>query len=207
MSIASPPGKVSPRGSLLARRLLGWLGWELHFDGLPSAQGVIVVYPHTSNLDFPVGLLAKWAMGFDAHFLGKHTLFRIPLFGTWLRWIGGVPVDRAGAQGVVGQMAELLQAKKAQGTPCWLAITPEGTRSWRPAWRSGFYRLALAAQVPVGLAVLDFGRKQVRLVDFVSLSGEVEADMARIARGFDGAPGCRPALAAPIRLDSPKDDA
>jgi len=207
MSIASPPGKVSPRGSLLARRLLGWLGWQLHFDGLPSAQGVIVVYPHTSNWDFPVGLLAKWAMGFDAHFLGKHTLFRIPLFGAWLRWIGGVPVDRAGAQGVVGQMVELLQAKKAEGTPCWLAITPEGTRSWRPAWRSGFYRLALAAQVPVGLAVLDFGRKQVRLVDFVSLSGEVEADMARIARGFDGAVGCLPALAAPIRLDSPKDDA
>jgi 1-acyl-sn-glycerol-3-phosphate acyltransferase len=207
MSIASPPGRVSPRGSLLARRLLGWLGWQLHFDGLPSAQGVIVVYPHTSNWDFPVGLLAKWAMGFDAHFLGKHTLFRIPLFGAWLRWIGGVPVDRAGAQGVVGQMVELLQAKKAECTPCWLAITPEGTRSWRPAWRSGFYRLALAAQVPVGLAVLDFGRKQVRLADFVSLSGEVEADMARIARGFDGALGCRPALAAPIRLDAPKDDA
>ena len=207
MSIVSPPGPVSPRGSQLARRLLGWLGWQLHFDGLPTAQGVIVVYPHTSNWDFPVGLLAKWAMGFDAHFLGKHTLFRIPLFGAWLRWIGGVPVDRAGAQGVVGQMVALLEAKKAQGTPCWLAITPEGTRSWRPAWRSGFYRLALAAQVPVGLAVLDFGRKQVRLVDFVSLSGEVEADMARIARGFDGAVACRPALAAPIRLDSPKDDA
>lgn len=185
---------------------MGWLGWELHFDGLPAAQGVIVVYPHTSNWDFPVGLLAKWAMGLDANFLGKHTLFRVPLFGPWLRWLGGVPVDRRDAQGVVPQMVAMLHAKKVQGRPCWLAITPEGTRAWRPAWRSGFYRLALGAQVPVGLAVLDFGRKQVRFVDFLQLSGDVQADMTRIACGFDGALGCKPALAAPIRLDSQKDD-
>ena len=95
---------TSPRGSALARRILSLIGWQLHFEGLPALQGVIVVYPHTSNWDFPVGILAKWAMGIEARFWGKHTLFRIPLFGAWLRWLGGVPVDRAAARGVVEQI-------------------------------------------------------------------------------------------------------
>ncbi|MCE2878816.1 MAG: hypothetical protein LW719_05210 [Comamonadaceae bacterium] len=65
---------VQFHGSALARGLLRLLGWQVHFNGLPALQGVIVVYPHTSNWDFPVGLLAKWAMGLEVKFLGKHTL-------------------------------------------------------------------------------------------------------------------------------------
>ncbi len=207
MSVTLPPQPIQLQGSAMARRVLGWLGWQLHFEGLPAAQGVIVVYPHTSNWDFPIGLLAKWAMGLDAKFLGKHTLFRIPLFGAWLRWLGGVSVDRSQAQGMVEQLVQVLKEHKAQHGHCWLVITPEGTRSWRPAWRSGFYRLARGAQVPLGLAVLDFGRKQVRFVDFLTLSGDAEADMARIAQVYEGCAGCRPALAAPIRLNDNKEGA
>lgn len=185
----------------MARRVLGWLGWQVHFEGLPAPQGVIVVYPHTSNWDFPVGLLAKWAMGIEVHFWAKHTLFQIPLFGPWLRWLGGVEVNRKDPAGFVESTVALMRARKQQGEYFWLAITPEGTRSWRPAWRSGFYRLALGAEVPVGLAVLDFGRKQIRLVDFLMLSGQVEADMARIAQVFEGCQGCRADQAAPIKID------
>jgi 1-acyl-sn-glycerol-3-phosphate acyltransferase len=176
---------TSPRGSALARRILSLIGWQLHFEGLPALQGVIVVYPHTSNWDFPLGVLAKWAMGIEAKFWGKHTLFRIPLFGAWLRWLGGVPVDRAAARGVVEQMVDLFERKRQAGEYFWLALTPEGTRSWRPAWRSGFYRVTLGAQVPILLASLDYGRKQVRVMDVIELSG--------------------PDLAAPIRLEGSKE--
>ena len=201
MSVVLPPPPIQPRGSAMARRVLGWLGWQVQFEGLPAPQGVIVVYPHTSNWDFPVGLLAKWAIGIDVNFWAKHTLFRVPLLGPWLRWLGGVAINRSDAASVVQQSIDLMRTRKQQGQPLWVVITPEGTRSWRPAWRSGFYRLAHGAQVPVGLAVLDFGRKQIRFTDFLQLSGDVPADMARIARVFDGCTGCRPELAAPITMD------
>jgi 1-acyl-sn-glycerol-3-phosphate acyltransferase len=196
---------VQFQGSALARRILKLLGWQVHFRGLPALHGVIVVYPHTSNWDFPVGLLAKWAMGLEAKFLGKHTLFRIPLLGAWLRWLGGVPVDRRAAGGVVEQMVEMFARKKSAGEYFWLALTPEGTRSWRPAWRSGFYRVTLSAQLPLMLAVLDYGRKEVRVVDAMTLSGQVDEDMRRIAQAFEGCRGLRQELAAPICLETGKE--
>ncbi len=196
---------VQFQGSALARRILRLLGWQVHFRGLPGLHGVIVVYPHTSNWDFPVGLLAKWAMGLEAKFLGKHTLFQIPLFGSWLRWLGGVPVDRRAAGGVVEQMVEMFARKQQAGEYFWLALTPEGTRSWRPAWRSGFYRVTLSAQVPLVLAVLDYGRRQVRLIDVMTLSGQVDEDMRRIAEVFEGSTGLRQELAAPVRLEADKE--
>ena len=201
MSAVLRPHPVQFRGSAMARRVLGWLGWTVAFDGLPAAQGVIVVYPHTSNWDFPVGLLAKWAMGLQVNFWAKHTLFRIPLLGPWMRWLGGVAVNRTDAAGFVTQAVASMQESKRQGEYLWVVIAPEGTRSWRPAWRSGFYRLALSAQVPLGLALLDYGRKQVHLTEFIALSGDVAADMARIARAFEGCTGCRAELAAPIQID------
>lgn len=201
MSAVLPPHPVQFRGSAMARRVLGWLGWQVHFDGLPAPQGVVIVYPHTSNWDFPIGLLAKWAIGIEIHFWAKHTLFQIPLFGPWLRWLGGVAVNRGDAGGFVDNTVALMRLRKQQGEYFWLAITPEGTRSWRPQWRSGFYRLALGAQVPVGLAMLDFGRKQIRFTDFMHLSGDVTADMGRIAQTFEGCTGCRPEQAAPIKID------
>jgi 1-acyl-sn-glycerol-3-phosphate acyltransferase len=144
-------------------------------------------------------------MGLEAKFLGKHTLFRIPLFGAWLRWLGGVPVDRRAAGGVVEQMVEMFARKKSAGEYFWLALTPEGTRSWRPAWRSGFYRVTLSAQVPLVLAVLDYGRKEVRVVDAMTLSGQVDEDMRRIAQAFEGCRGLRQELAAPICLEAGKE--
>ena len=91
------------RGSTLARALLRLAGWRILFDGLPAAQGVAIVYPHTSNWDFVVGLLAKWGIGIPVTFWGKDSLFRIPLLGRWMRWVGGVPVDRASAHGFTHQ--------------------------------------------------------------------------------------------------------
>ena len=77
-------------GSSVARALLRLAGWRLRFDGLPGKQGVLIVYPHTSNWDFPLGLLVKWAVGIQITFWGKDSLFRVPVFGAWLRWLGGV---------------------------------------------------------------------------------------------------------------------
>lgn len=187
------------RGSRLARALLRAAGWQVRFRGLPGPQGVIAVAPHTSNWDFVVLVLAKWAIGLQVSFWGKDTLFRIPLFGRWLRWLGGVPVARHAPQGAVGQMAELMREARDAGRFMWLGLSPEGTRSRTEGWRSGFYRVALLAGVPVGVAALDFGRREVRFEHFWQLCGEPEADLAVMAAALEGARGRRAALAAPVR--------
>lgn len=194
------PYAVQPRGSAFGVWLLRRLGWRVHFDGLPTQQGVLLVYPHTSNWDFVVLVLAKWALGVQGSFWGKGSLFDIPLLGRWLRWLGGVPVDQHAPQGLVGQMAERMRQEKEAGRYFWLALSPEGTRKARPGWRTGFYRVAVQTGVPVGLIRLDFGQREVSAVDFFYLSGDEAHDMARLAAVFQGVQGLRPALASPIRL-------
>lgn len=191
------------RGNRLAQSLLRAAGWRVRFDGLPALQGVLIVYPHTSNWDFPVGLLAKWAIGLPVRFWGKDSLFRYPVFGRWMRAIGGIPVDRSAPQGVVQEMAERFRAARANGELFWLALSPEGTRSYREHWRSGFYHLVLAADVPLGLVTLDWGRREVGVQTFVRLSGEPAPDMALIAGHLQGVRGRRPERAAPVTLAAP----
>ena len=188
----------APRGSRPARALLGLAGWQLVFDGLPARQGVIVAYPHTSNWDFIFGVLAKWALGLQFAFWGKDTLFRVPLFGRWLRWLGGVPVDRFNASGVVTDMTQRFQQARSDDRFLWLALAPEGTRKYQDHWRSGFYQVAVQAGVPLGLAFFDYPRRQIGVKAFLQLSGDRAADLAAIAAVYDGVSGKRPDLAAPI---------
>jgi 1-acyl-sn-glycerol-3-phosphate acyltransferase len=192
-------------GSALATAALRALGWRVRFDGLPSRQGVVIVYPHTSNWDFPLGLLAKWAIGFPLAFWGKDSLFKLPLFGRWMRWVGGVPVDRKSPQGAVEQMVARLAQARARDEFFWLALSPEGTRAYSDSWRSGFYRVALEADVPLGLGYFDFEHKVVGIETFIRLSGDADADMAAIARHLGHRRGKRPHLAAPIRLPQQRD--
>jgi 1-acyl-sn-glycerol-3-phosphate acyltransferase len=197
-AIAERP--VQLRGSASARALLRLAGWRVAFDGLPSRQGVVIVYPHTSNWDFIVAVLAKWSIGIPVAFWGKASLFRLPMFGRWLRWLGGVPVDRGSPQGTVGAMAQRLREARERDQFMWLALAPEGTRRFDDGLRSGFYRVAVQAQVPLGLAGLDFAHREVALVDFLQLCGEPQADLAAIAARLGHHRGRRPEWAAPIRL-------
>lgn len=195
------PHPVLFMGSGLARRVLGWFGWQVLADGLPARQGIVIVYPHTSNWDFVVLLLAKWALGFSVKFWIKDTLFRIPLLGTWLRWLGGVAVNRRAAHGIVGSMVDTLKQNQAQDSFFWLALTPEGTRKWTPGWRSGFYQVARGANVPMGLCAIDYATKTVDVTRFYKLSGDVDADMQSIAQALSGTVGYHPESAAPIRIE------
>lgn len=188
------------RGSALARSLLRLLGWQVHFEGFPTLHGIAVVYPHTSNWDAPVMFLAKWVCGVQVMFWGKDTLFRIPLLGLWLRWIGGVPVNRTSKEGVVGQVVALFSQHQADNTYFWLGLAPEGSRKHNPGWRSGFYQTALKAQVPLCLIKLDYGQRQISVRDFMLLTGDSSLDMARIASIYRGVQGLVPSNASPVQL-------
>jgi 1-acyl-sn-glycerol-3-phosphate acyltransferase len=194
------PRPVQLRGSGLAKFLMRLFGWRVEFEGLPTLQGVVMVYPHTSNWDFVVGIFAKWAIGIPVRFWGKDSLFKVPVFGAWVRWVGGVAVDRSSRNGMVGDTAEAMGQARERGEMYWLAVAPEGTRSYTNGWRSGSYQVAKLAGVPVGLAFLDYTGKTVRWTQFIELSGDAEADFALMAQHFDGRRAKRPEMAGPVRL-------
>jgi 1-acyl-sn-glycerol-3-phosphate acyltransferase len=191
---------VQLRGSAFARRVLQLAGWQVVFDGLPSRRGVLIVYPHTSNWDFVIGILAKWAIGIELTVWGKDTLFKVPLLGRWLRWVGVVPIDRQNPHGAVGDMVARFAAAREADAFLWLALSPEGTRSYRDGWRSGFYQVALRAEVPLALAFFDYAECRVGVDSFIRLTGDVERDLAAIEARLGQRRGRKPQLASPIRL-------
>jgi 1-acyl-sn-glycerol-3-phosphate acyltransferase len=193
------PHKVRFKGSALSRWLLGCAGWKLRYEGFPALQGVAIIYPHTSNWDFVVMILAKWAIGIPACFWSKDSLFRIPLLGRWLSWLGGIALQRGSPQGMVGNMVNLMNQYRQEGRVLWLALSPEGTRRRMPGWRSGFYRVAVGADVPVALVHLDYSRKQIKVMDFLRMSGDIDADYARIASAYEGVGGLRPEGTSPVQ--------
>ncbi len=206
MSDFQKPYALQFKGSRAAQALLKALGWRVEFEGFPTKQGIAVVYPHTSNWDAPLMFVVKWAAGVQVMFWGKDTLFKIPLLGTWLRWIGGVPVERTSKHGVVASMIDQMAQKKADGEYFWLGLAPEGTRKYIPGWRSGFYRVAVACDVPLLVVTLDYSRHECKVNQFMQLSGNEAHDMARVAALCAPVRGLRPANMSPVTLIAPKVD-
>ncbi|HEX7623504.1 MAG TPA: lysophospholipid acyltransferase family protein [Anaeromyxobacteraceae bacterium] len=191
----APPPRAPARAERWARRLLALRGWRVAITWPPVPRCVIIVYPHTSNWDFVIGYLARVAAGLPVQWIGKDTLFRWPVAGL-LRRMGGVPVDRRRPTGIIAELAAQLQSRDQ----LWLALAPEGTRARTDHWKSGFYHLALAAKVPVGLAFIDYRTRVVGLDTYLTLSGDEEADLARIRAVYAGKVGKHPEQASDIRL-------
>jgi 1-acyl-sn-glycerol-3-phosphate acyltransferase len=179
----------------LAKMVLKLFGWSAvgSLSGYPKC--VIAVAPHTSNWDFPVLFLVKVALRLKVTWMGKHTLFRPP-FGWILRRLGGLPIDRRARHNVVEQAVESFRTHEQLA----LAIPPEGTRKLAPYWKSGFYYIALGAQVPIALAFADYRRKVGGIGHVFMPSGDVEADMAIIRNFYSGIVGKRPEQFGEIRL-------
>ena len=178
----------------LGRIILSLLGWTLLDPPQRPARAVVVAYPHTSNWDALYAQLGKLALGLDAHWVGKDNLFRWPFAGI-LRWLGGIPVDRRASHGFVAQMA----AQFAAHPDFLLVMAPEGTRKLTAGWKSGFYRIALEAGVPLILTTVNYARREVGILAYVELSGDPDADIATIAAHYAGRHGRNPELASPIR--------
>jgi 1-acyl-sn-glycerol-3-phosphate acyltransferase len=192
------PGGFGPL-SKLASMLMRLVGWRIEVADPMPEQCVIVMYPHTSNWDFPVGLFTKWAVGLDFKrerlcFAGKESLFKGPWAG-FFRAVGGFPVNRSSATGFVPQMTERFAREPRMR----FVIAPEGTRSYAPHVRSSFYHVAVAAKVPIILGAFDFAKKRVVVNAIFTPSGNVDADLAAIAAYYKALAnrGAKPELAAP----------
>lgn len=180
-----------------ARWLLGLFGWSVEFKGMPGPKGVAIFYPHTSNWDFVIGLLAKWVIAAPIYFVGKESLFRGftgATLGRLMYLWGGRPVDRHHASGAVDQLAALMRAEDF----FWLALSPEGTRKHQPFLRTGFYYLALKLDLPVGLAFIDYPHKRIGVTEFVRMTGDEARDLATIRAYYADKSGRFPDKASAI---------
>lgn len=181
----------------LSLRCLEFFHWQLRVTPFPGPHGVLILYPHTSNWDFPLGMLAKWAVDVQFNWLGKESLFTGwlgRLIGPTLRSWGGEPVTRDASTGMIERLVQRFHSSPWY----WLALSPEGTRQYRTAWRSGFYHIALAAKVPVALAYIDYSTREIGVTEFVELTGDRAADMEKIRAIYAKRRGLHPDRAAPI---------
>lgn len=155
------------------------MGWTVETTIDLPEKCVICVAPHTSNWDFILGELYIRSIGKTANFLMKKEWFFWPL-GSFMRRIGGIPVERSKKTSLTDQLAEA--AEKAETFR--LAVTPEGTRSRVETWKRGFYYIALKAKLPILLYAIDFGHKRIVCTKQIIPSGDVEADMSEILRYY-----------------------
>lgn len=176
-------------------RLFLWLS-RLNFVGdVPKESIVLVAGPHTSNWDFLFMLSYAWAKDVPLSWLGKEELFKGPM-GPIMRWTGGIAVDRSHPGGLVEQMAERFRDGPRMG----LVITPEGTRGKREYWKSGFYRVAQAAAVPVLCGFVDRSTRTGGFGPAVPITGDVQADMDAIRAFYAGKTGLRAGRSTVPRL-------
>ena len=173
----------------ISKFLLSALGWTIitNYDALPKKY-VIIAIPHTSNWDFPIGLMVRSALGFDAKYVGKDSLFKNPVVGGILRWLGGYPVDRSQRTNFVDAVVDIFNSKEAFA----ITIAPEGTRKKVDKLKSGFYYIALGAKVPIIMVQFDWEHKKIVFSQPFFPSGDKDADFEFIHAYFRGVKGRNP---------------
>ncbi len=164
------------------------LGWKVVGE-FPSElkKFVIIVVPHTSWVDFFLGLLIRKVWNEQINYVGKKSLFKPP-FGWFFRWMGGAPVDRSKNNDTVSATVAVFKSRDIFR----LTLAPEGTRKKVTKWKSGFYYIAKAAEVPVVLIAFDFGKKQVKVSEPHFTTNDKEADFQKYEAFFKGVKGYVP---------------
>ncbi|GHE42826.1 1-acyl-sn-glycerol-3-phosphate acyltransferase [Vulcaniibacterium thermophilum] len=166
----------------LGRTVLRLGGWRMIGDFPDVPRLVLIGAPHSSNWDGIWGFAAKLALGLDIKILGKDSLFRVPLLGLVLRRLGVIPVDRSRPQGIVEQAVAMLRGAER----LWFGIAPEGTRKPVERWKTGFWKIAKGAGVPVLPAYFHYGRKVIGIGPLLPLTEDMQADIERIRAWFRG---------------------
>lgn len=199
MSPEQPGAEPAPQRRTLLQRfclaVLRLFGWRALSAPLPGPKGVIIVYPHTSNWDFPLGLLYRFGTGLQANWMGKDAIFRWPFRGLFIR-MGGVPINRRAASGFIGAAIEQYRVNDWM----WLALAPEGTRKHTDHLKSGFYQIARGADVPCGLGFIDYATRTLGIQEFIRFSGNVEEDLALLRAFYADKRGKRHESASELRF-------
>jgi len=167
---------------LFSSFLLKLLGWNITNDISPDIKkAVIIVVPHTSFWDTPLGKIGFWHLGVDSKILIKKEAFNWP-FGVFLRMLGGVPVNRDKST----KLTEVVANMYNETDSLFITIAPEGTRAKVNEWKRGFYYIALSADVPIVLGTLDYKKKEGGMKKLFYPSGNFDSDIIKIQSFYKG---------------------
>ncbi len=155
--------------SLIILKIMGW-NIEGRLPDIP--RFVLIAAPHTSNWDFPITIFVAFALKAKIYWMGKEAIFRWP-FRNFFRWLGGIPIDRSKSNNIVEQMIQ----KFAGSEKLIITIPPSGTRKKVIKWKTGFYYIAVGANVPIVLGFLDYKRKIGGIGPVFFPTGDIDADM------------------------------
>jgi 1-acyl-sn-glycerol-3-phosphate acyltransferase len=163
-------------------------GWKIQ-GGIPPGikKCVLIAAPHTSNWDFLYGSFAWTLFGLKVNYLIKKEWFRFPFKGL-MRSLGGIPVDRSKHTNLVDAMVELVNSKDE----IIVLMTPEATRKKVDKWKTGFYYLAMKANIPIVLGKINYGNKMAIIADSFIPSGDIEKDFEIIREFFKDVVGRNP---------------
>ena len=179
---------LSPILRVISRIILKIIRWRV-VGSIPTDQRkyVLIVAPHTSNWDFVLFVLAVSVLRLKPSVLIKSTLFVGPL-GWFLRYCGGIPVNRSQASSLVSYIASIYQ----ENEDFVLIVTPEGTRSPNANWKRGFHHVATAAQVPIVIVYVDSVIKTIGVEGMMEPSDDVDGDLIKLKKFFDTKSGLKP---------------
>ena len=179
---------LSPILRVISRVILKIIRWRV-VGSIPTDQRkyVLIVAPHTSNWDFVLFVLAVSVLRLKPSVLIKSTLFVGPL-GWFLRYCGGIPVNRSQASSLVSYIASIYQ----ENEDFVLIVTPEGTRSPNANWKRGFHHVATAAQVPIVIVYVDSVIKTIGVEGMMEPSDDVDCDLIKLKKFFDTKSGLKP---------------
>lgn len=159
-------------------------------------KAVFIAAPHTSNWDGIWMLVYKVAIGIDIRFFAKDTLFWFPL-GSLLTWLGGIPLDRSHAGSAVRQAVDMFNDRDR----FYFGLAPEGTRKRKSGWKSGFYRIAREAGVPIYFGMIDYEHKVLGIAGEMPVTGDAEVDIQTCAKFYDDIQGRKPENMSPVRFE------
>lgn len=181
----SAPKRGNRMTEAIAHFALRITGWGATGPFPESPKFVAVAAPHrTAILDFGIGMMLMYAIGVRFSFMIKHTVVRWPIGGP-IKWLGGIPINRTAAHGVVAQVAKAFHEHEK----LIMAIMPEGTRSNAGVpvsqWKRGFYHIAHRSNVPVVPVYLSYTHRRIRFGEVLNTSGDIDADLAILQEFYD----------------------
>jgi len=171
----------------LAKFMLKLLGWKVVGNFRNDVQKKLLIgAPHTSNWDFPLGILVRTAINAPVKYIGKPSLFKPPL--SWIMYpLGGLPVVQKEGQSFVQNVIDMFN----DTDNLTILIAPEGQRKKIKNFKTGFYHIANGAKIPILPMILDFGKKEFRFLDLVYTNGDVKKEITQIESLFRGIKGYR----------------
>lgn len=185
LTFPTAPPKLPKRGNALSkivwRNLFLAQGWQIKGEIPNINKAVLIGAPHTSNLDGWYAFLAIMGLGVNITIMGKDSLFKPP-FRRFFKWLNLMPVQRHSSTGLVDQVNAEFDKQQAM----WIGIAPEGTRMGAKQWKSGFYHIAVKAQVPIIMVGLDYAKRQIIFLGTFYPTGDYAHDLPLIIAHYKG---------------------